>query len=168
MVMLCGLFTVDGCRKRWKNLRDTHRREVKKEKARCESGPGASTHRPWRYSQIMGFLNPFLEKRVASSGFPDRRKDPGDAQEATEETPSTSRERCRGPKRPHGGPRPPSERGRVDAATAAAPPDPDRQFLEGLLPDLKGLSARRKADVKFRIHKIIFEAACQEMDDISS
>ena len=38
IVMLC-VFTVDDCRKRWKNVRDTHRRERKKEKERCRSGP---------------------------------------------------------------------------------------------------------------------------------
>jgi len=47
----------------------------------------------------------------------------------------------------------------------STPPDPDRQFFEGLIPDLKSLSARRKADVKFKIHQLIFEATCQQLDE---
>ena len=30
----------------------------------------ASTSRPWRYSQIMAFLNPFMEDRATTSNFP--------------------------------------------------------------------------------------------------
>ena len=44
--------------------------------------------------------------------------------------------------------------GAVEKAVTV-PPDPDRQFFEGLLPDLKALSAHRKADVKFKIHRLI-------------
>uniref|UniRef100_A0A671U0P7 MADF domain-containing protein n=1 Tax=Sparus aurata TaxID=8175 RepID=A0A671U0P7_SPAAU len=141
--------SVDDCRKRWKNVRDTHRRERKKEKERCRSGAEASTSRPWHYSQIMAFLNPFMEDRATTSNFPVE----GEGEDIFTlffEPESLS----------------PFERqlmGAVEkAVTQTAPPDPDRQFFEGLLPDLKALSARRRADVKFQIHKIIFDATCQE------
>ncbi|XP_030286122.1 uncharacterized protein LOC115589421 [Sparus aurata] len=212
------LLNVDDCRKRWKNVRDTHRRERKKEKERCRSGAEASTSRPWRYSQIMAFLNPFMEDRATTSNFPASQgqgdagntgEDAATTSQASSEvegedmftlflepmpqeseapsqtftalstsiltptftstpTPSTSRERSRprGQKRPHEESLSPFERqlmGAVEkAVTQTAPPDPDRQFFEGLFPDLKALSARRRADVKFKIHKIIFDATCQE------
>jgi len=68
--MLCMLFPADDCRKRWKSWRDTHRRERRKEKESCRSGAEVSTSRPWRYSQIMAFLNPFTEDRATSSNLP--------------------------------------------------------------------------------------------------
>jgi len=213
--MLRMLFPADDCRKRWKSLRDTHRKERKKEKVRCRSGAEVSTSRPWRYSQIMAFLNPFTEDRATSSNLPT-----GDSQgqgdggitgenadadnefslilqpvplelpediEAPSHTfpfaptttpspspspsPSTSREtsRPRAQKRPHEDSLSPFERQLMcaveKAVTQTAPPDPDSQIFEGLLPDLKSLSARRKADVKFKIHQLIFEATCQQLDE---
>ncbi len=60
---------VDECRRRWKSLRDTYRKERKKEAERKRSGAGASSVRPWRYSGVMGFLNPFLEDRITASNI---------------------------------------------------------------------------------------------------
>ena len=51
-------------------MRDTQRRERRKEKERCRSGAEVSTSRPWRYSQIMAFLNAFTEDRATSSNLP--------------------------------------------------------------------------------------------------
>uniref|UniRef100_A0A667Y628 BESS domain-containing protein n=1 Tax=Myripristis murdjan TaxID=586833 RepID=A0A667Y628_9TELE len=96
----------------------------------------ASNHRPWRYSQIMGFLNPFLEDRATSTPSP---------------TPTPT-------------PTPNHLMGAIQAAAQLQPPDPDRQFFEGLLPDLKALSERKKAEVKFQIHRIIHEATCERLD----
>ena len=45
------------------------RKERKKEKDRQRSGAGASSARPWRYSAVMGFLNPFMEDRPTSSNM---------------------------------------------------------------------------------------------------
>ncbi|XP_016109884.1 uncharacterized protein [Sinocyclocheilus grahami] len=59
----------DECRKRWKSLRDTYRRERRKESERNRSGAGASSVRPWRYSGVMGFLNPFIEDRITASNM---------------------------------------------------------------------------------------------------
>lgn len=33
------------------------------------SGAGSSSDRPWRYSAVMGFLNPFMEDRPTSSNM---------------------------------------------------------------------------------------------------
>uniref|UniRef100_A0A3B3RL34 MADF domain-containing protein n=1 Tax=Paramormyrops kingsleyae TaxID=1676925 RepID=A0A3B3RL34_9TELE len=57
------------CKKRWKSLRDTYRKERRKEAERKRSGAGASSVRPWRYSGVMGFLNPFLEDRIPASNM---------------------------------------------------------------------------------------------------
>ncbi|KAG7462774.1 hypothetical protein MATL_G00188300 [Megalops atlanticus] len=57
------------CKRKWKNLRDTYRREMAKEQERSRSGAMATTQRPWRYSAIMGFLNPFLESRPTSGNM---------------------------------------------------------------------------------------------------
>uniref|UniRef100_A0A667X0S8 MADF domain-containing protein n=1 Tax=Myripristis murdjan TaxID=586833 RepID=A0A667X0S8_9TELE len=161
---VCCFSVADDCKKKWKNLRDTYRRERKKERESCRSGAEASTHRPWRYSQIMGFLNPFLEDRATSSNYPSvAREMQGDAGEEEERGEDALFSQLS------------SEAdlftlfldhlmGAIQAAAQFQPPDPDRQFFEGLLPDLKALSERKKAEVKFQIHRIIHEATCARLD----
>ncbi|XP_044024691.1 uncharacterized protein LOC122862898 isoform X3 [Siniperca chuatsi] len=48
-------------------LRDQHRRERQREKERRESGVGLLNYRPWRYSAILSFLNPFIDARAAGT-----------------------------------------------------------------------------------------------------
>lgn len=48
-------------------LRDQHRRERQREKDRRESGIGLFNYRPWRYSAILSFLNPFIDARAAGT-----------------------------------------------------------------------------------------------------
>ncbi|XP_072218032.1 uncharacterized protein [Leuresthes tenuis] len=55
------------CRRKWKTLRDQHRRERQREKDRRESGVGLSNYKPWRYSAILSFLNPFIDARAAGT-----------------------------------------------------------------------------------------------------
>ncbi|CAN9507354.1 unnamed protein product [Ophioblennius macclurei] len=55
------------CRRKWKTLRDQHRRERQREKERRESGVGLLNYRPWRYSSILSFLNPFIDARAAGT-----------------------------------------------------------------------------------------------------
>ncbi|KAM4521911.1 uncharacterized protein PAE49_001836 [Odontesthes bonariensis] len=55
------------CRRKWKTLRDQHRRERQREKDRRESGIGLSNYKPWRYSAILSFLNPFIDARAAGT-----------------------------------------------------------------------------------------------------
>ncbi|KAG7462286.1 MADF DNA bdg domain containing [Solea senegalensis] len=55
------------CRRKWKTLRDQHRRERQREKERRESGIGLFNYRPWRYSSILSFLNPFIDARAAGT-----------------------------------------------------------------------------------------------------
>ncbi|KAF3703226.1 Transcription factor Adf-1 ADH distal factor 1 [Channa argus] len=55
------------CRRKWKTLRDQHRRERQREKERRESGIGLLNYRPWRYSAILSFLNPFIDARAAGT-----------------------------------------------------------------------------------------------------
>lgn len=55
------------CKRKWKTLRDQHRRERMREKERRESGIGLFNYRPWRYSSVLSFLNPFVDARVAGT-----------------------------------------------------------------------------------------------------
>lgn len=48
-------------------LRDQHRRERQREKERRESSLGLLNYRPWRYSAILSFLNPFIDARAAGT-----------------------------------------------------------------------------------------------------
>lgn len=192
-------------------MRDTYRRERKKEKEKSRSGAGASQTRPWRYSQIMSFLNPFMEERATSSNMPGRVEGASQAEAGSqgqegegageaaatpttgqegapcsedeeiilnlepiflepipEPTPSTSEDRPRAQKRASDG-RSVFEKkliGAMDAVMAKAGPcDPDELFLKSLLPDIKALSARRKAEVKFKIHQMIFETTCRQAEE---
>ncbi|XP_076849144.1 uncharacterized protein LOC143497197 [Brachyhypopomus gauderio] len=58
---------VEECKKRWKNLRDTFRREKTRKRERKRSG--AVIGRPWRYMGMMGFLTPFMESRPGSGNM---------------------------------------------------------------------------------------------------
>lgn len=55
------------CRRKWKMLRDQHRRERYRERERRESGVGLLNYRPWRYAAILSFLNPFIDARAAGT-----------------------------------------------------------------------------------------------------
>ncbi|KAL2102071.1 hypothetical protein ACEWY4_003832 [Coilia grayii] len=63
----CRTTTAEECKKKWKGLRDTLRKERRKEKERKRSGAEGGVARPWRYKEVMGFLNPFMEDRQTSS-----------------------------------------------------------------------------------------------------
>lgn len=63
----CCVFSESECRRKWKTLRDQHRRERQREKERRESGIGLFNYRPWRYSAILSFLNPFIDARAAGT-----------------------------------------------------------------------------------------------------
>ncbi|KAL2096924.1 hypothetical protein ACEWY4_006131 [Coilia grayii] len=58
-----GGIAAEECKKKWKGLRDT----LRKEKERRRSGAEGGVARPWRYKEVMGFLNPFMEDRQTSS-----------------------------------------------------------------------------------------------------
>uniref|UniRef100_A0A674MX06 MADF domain-containing protein n=1 Tax=Takifugu rubripes TaxID=31033 RepID=A0A674MX06_TAKRU len=63
---LVGVNETD-CRRKWKMLRDQHRRERYRERERRESGVGLLNYRPWRYAAILSFLNPFIDARAAGT-----------------------------------------------------------------------------------------------------
>lgn len=68
LIILPALFPLESeCRRKWKTLRDQHRRERQREKERRESGIGLLNYRPWRYSSILSFLNPFIDARAAGT-----------------------------------------------------------------------------------------------------
>ncbi|KAM9703988.1 uncharacterized protein ACNS7B_002490 [Menidia menidia] len=54
------------CRRKWKTLRDQHRRERQRERARRRGGALCS-FRPWRFSSILAFLNPFIDSRASGA-----------------------------------------------------------------------------------------------------
>ncbi|XP_073720310.1 uncharacterized protein [Misgurnus anguillicaudatus] len=58
----------DICRKKWKSLRDTYLKERKKEMEK-RSGSAAGSGKKWKYSQILGFLEPFVTPRETSSNM---------------------------------------------------------------------------------------------------
>ncbi|XP_055024891.2 uncharacterized protein [Misgurnus anguillicaudatus] len=54
----------DVCRKKWKSLRDTYLKEMEK-----RSGSAAGSVKNWRYSQILGFLDPFVTPQKTTSNM---------------------------------------------------------------------------------------------------
>ena len=63
--VLCSI--VNECIKKWKGLRDTYRKNRKKEKRR--SGAGAGGGKPWKYARIMAFIDPFMEDRHSQTNM---------------------------------------------------------------------------------------------------
>ncbi|KAJ8399541.1 hypothetical protein AAFF_G00409520, partial [Aldrovandia affinis] len=77
-------FPVDVCRKKWKSLRTTYRREMNKEKTKKRSGAGAVVQRPWRYTEVMSFLHPFIQERETSGNMEDDEGEEENRQESPE------------------------------------------------------------------------------------
>ncbi|KAK9977042.1 hypothetical protein ABG768_018863, partial [Culter alburnus] len=60
----------EKCRKKWKYMRDTYKREKNEEKERKKSGSGAAGgSQRWKYVSILGFLEPYITDRDTSSNF---------------------------------------------------------------------------------------------------
>ncbi|KAL8613711.1 hypothetical protein ACOMHN_029803 [Nucella lapillus] len=55
---------VDGWKKKWRNLRDTYVKQVKFDRI-AQSNPALSTskRKPWRFTQVMKFLDEFIEHK---------------------------------------------------------------------------------------------------------
>ncbi|XP_077089796.1 uncharacterized protein LOC143741262 [Siphateles boraxobius] len=58
----------DVCRKKWKSLRDTYLKEKGKETEK-RSGSAAGSGKRWKFSQILGFLDPFVTPRETTSNM---------------------------------------------------------------------------------------------------
>ncbi|KAK7124650.1 hypothetical protein R3I94_018887 [Phoxinus phoxinus] len=58
----------DMCRKKWKSLRDTYLKERRKEMDK-RSGSAAGSVKKWKYSLILGFLDPFVTPRETTSNM---------------------------------------------------------------------------------------------------
>ena len=54
------LFVVEGCRKKWKNLKDTYMSRKRKCKAEKKSGKAAKKLYTWRYFNFCSFLDPVI------------------------------------------------------------------------------------------------------------
>ncbi len=67
LCVLCPL--AEDCKKKWKGLRDHYRKEKKREKDRRRSGAAGGGGRVWRYTSVMGFLDPFLEEHPSTSNL---------------------------------------------------------------------------------------------------
>uniref|UniRef100_A0A8C1YDU2 MADF domain-containing protein n=1 Tax=Cyprinus carpio TaxID=7962 RepID=A0A8C1YDU2_CYPCA len=57
----------DVCRKKWKSLRDMYLKEKRKEMEK-RSGSAAGSVKKLKYSQILGFLDPFVTPRETTRG----------------------------------------------------------------------------------------------------
>ncbi|KAK9976653.1 hypothetical protein ABG768_021858 [Culter alburnus] len=90
----------DVCRKKWKSLRDTYLKEKRKEMEK-RSGSAAGSVKKWKYSEILGFLEPFVtpwettsnmvgvEAQVIEYNHP---RDQGEAEAGDTETEPTDNE----------------------------------------------------------------------------
>uniref|UniRef100_A0A3B1JRP6 MADF domain-containing protein n=1 Tax=Astyanax mexicanus TaxID=7994 RepID=A0A3B1JRP6_ASTMX len=135
----------EECRKKWKNLRDQYRRERNRERERSKSGSGGAVQKPWRYSQIMSFLNPFLDSRLTSTNL----SLPSSSQSSEGSQMSLFEKRLIKA---------------VETASNAGQSSSDevQLFLLSLLPSLKRLPLAKRAEAKLRIHQIMFEMEFSE------
>ncbi|CAL8234229.1 unnamed protein product [Boreogadus saida] len=62
-------WSVNECIKKWKGLRDTYRKNRRKEKERRRSGAGACGGKAWKYARIMAFIDPFMEDRHSQTNM---------------------------------------------------------------------------------------------------
>ncbi|KAL2096952.1 hypothetical protein ACEWY4_006159 [Coilia grayii] len=169
----------EECKKKWKGLRDTLRKERRKEKERRRSGAEGGVARPWRYKEVMGFLNPFMEDRQTSSNVegPESEEEGVEEQGQGQGQASVSRERE--PEAPRRKRRHQSEgevfeerllkvletvsrRPPPPPSVSPPPEDADSLFFKSLLQEFRSLSQRTRQDLKFQFHHLIYEAKQRE------
>ncbi|XP_077089916.1 uncharacterized protein LOC143741489 isoform X2 [Siphateles boraxobius] len=75
----------DVCRKKWKSLRDTYLKEKRKEMEK-RSGSAAGSGKRWKFSQILGFLDPFgVEARIGEDNHLEDQGQPEQSEETVTE-----------------------------------------------------------------------------------
>ncbi|XP_034077651.1 uncharacterized protein LOC117549674 [Gymnodraco acuticeps] len=185
--------TEEGCRTRWKSLRDRFRRETTRDKEAKRSGAASSgEYKPWRFTAVMGFLTPFITERETSSNVslqtlppspcttpdpqlsspvPEEESQLGDSQPASHPTQGRQDKRRRMLRTGGEG------EGRCrPLRTGCYQPsvlspchhfdfDEDEYFFRSLLPSMRRLSIAKRARVRFAIHKAIFEAELEEEEN---
>ncbi|KTF86360.1 hypothetical protein cypCar_00026296 [Cyprinus carpio] len=137
--------TEDVCRKKWKSLRDTYLKEKRKEMEK-RSGSAAGSVKKCKYSQILGFLDPFVTPRKTTSNMVGVEAQanrggeaPGVPVMVLSEVEQTLLELLRGP------PAPPP------------PPSADEHFFLSLLPFLQSMPSHTKEIIKFQMYKLAME-----------
>uniref|UniRef100_A0A4W6EMK1 MADF domain-containing protein n=1 Tax=Lates calcarifer TaxID=8187 RepID=A0A4W6EMK1_LATCA len=147
------------CRRKWKTLRDQHRRERQREKERRESGVGLLNYRPWRYSSILSFLNPFIDARAAGTNGWALDPQPSQLHSAemvgcstTTETRSDDDENYGSVQTQH-----------VQHANMKELDDVTL-FLLSLAPAMRRLSAEKQSLVRTKIQQLLHEAEFEEKD----
>lgn len=188
---------VKVCHKKWKGLRDTYRNYKKKEKERRRSGAGAGGGKTWKFARIMAFIDPFMEDRPSESNMVEPGPSSESECECESEGAMTadqaagSRAQAAGQSSQSGEQRTPQTgRGRGcscsfeveeklitaleavrnrQVATVQAPPeDSDSLFFRSLLEDFRTLSVRTRQDLKFEMHRMVYEAKCREDDQLTT
>ncbi|KAM4593601.1 uncharacterized protein PAE49_008730 [Odontesthes bonariensis] len=185
-----GEWSAEECKKKWKGLRDTLRKERKKrkkERDRRRSGAEGGPRRQWRYLTLMAFVVPFMEDRKTSSNME------GDESEEKEGNGQDTQGQREQPPQP-----PPPQQQQVQGqgqgarkrqrqepaeegenlqermlqvmeaiARRPAPPPPvvedaDALFFKSLLEEIRPLSAKTRQDLKFNFYKMVYEAKQRE------
>uniref|UniRef100_A0A3Q2GCU9 MADF domain-containing protein n=1 Tax=Cyprinodon variegatus TaxID=28743 RepID=A0A3Q2GCU9_CYPVA len=154
----------DVCRKRWKTLRDTYVREVKKEKERKRSGAAAGTAQRWKYLAVLSFLEPFVTPREATSNMQGRVEEEQAAEYSHPEEPEeySGLSDARGLFSETRDEPTEFEREMLEVLKSSTISDPcceDGYFLRSLLPLLKKVPPESKDFVKFQIHKLLYESS---------
>uniref|UniRef100_A0A3B4XFW6 Uncharacterized LOC111657989 n=1 Tax=Seriola lalandi dorsalis TaxID=1841481 RepID=A0A3B4XFW6_SERLL len=142
------------CRRKWKTLRDQHRRERQREKERRESGIGLFNYRPWRYSSILSFLNPFIDARAAGTND---QTDDDDVEEFSESP------RLPQAKRKSSDSLLEEYLRRMETRDAQRNLDLDQRddvtlFLLSLAPAMRRLSAEKQSWIRTKIQQLLHEA----------
>lgn len=135
---------VEQCRKKWKSLRDTFTRI---QKLGPPSGSEVSGRKEWRHLKSMWFLLPHLRERSSKNSSPS----------TSQTTPGNRRLRSN-----QSAPLNAFQKRLLEAverdAEQANMTDEDMLFVHSLVPPLKRLSQQKKADVKVKIHQLLYEA----------
>ncbi|KAK9976420.1 hypothetical protein ABG768_021625 [Culter alburnus] len=163
----------DVCRKKWKSLRDKYLKEKRKEIEK-RSGSAAGSVKKWKYSQILGFLEPFVTPRETTSNMVgveaqvieyNHPRDQGEGEAEAGDT-ETGQQRRRGTQRPRDGPSE-VEQTLLELLRRPPPPPPplpprppqsaDEHFLLSLLPFLQSMPPHTKEIIKFKMYKLAME-----------
>ncbi|CAL8276969.1 unnamed protein product [Boreogadus saida] len=163
-------WSVNECIKKWKGLRDTYRKNRRKEKERRRSGAGACGGKAWKYARIMAFIDPFMEDRHSQTNMAGPHHRPRSRQHHR----PRSRQQERGERQDEAETRVvmPLMQRLITAIEAVSnrvvsqspPEDSDSLFFRSLQEDFKKLSLRTREGLKFEMYRMVYEAKCGEVD----
>ncbi|XP_064784587.1 transcription factor Adf-1-like [Oncorhynchus masou masou] len=153
----------EDARKKWRNLRDVFTRKVKADRIRGATGKAL---KKWRYSELMAFLIPYIQRGRGTGGsnsteeFDDGKDDTTSTSDVLIDLDGSVVDTKMSPPLDNL-----HEMTWKDSwQTAGQGDNEDEMFFMSLLPHLKRLPYRKKCAIKLKFHQLLHDAEFEDTD----